>query len=78
VRQGELRSGWADSGQPSLDVLAMCYRDLVWPSVIVGLAGARQALAHCRATLMRGAAVHTVARRSALAARGDELRPVSR
>jgi hypothetical protein len=72
-----LRSGCSDSGRPSLDVLAMCYRDLVWPSAIAELAGAQQALAHCRATLMRGAAVHSVARRSALAARGDELRPVS-
>jgi hypothetical protein len=55
----------------------MCYRDLVWPSAIVELAGPKQALAHCRATLMRGAAVPSVARRPPRAARGDELRPVS-
>jgi hypothetical protein len=77
VRGGELRTGWPDCGRPSLDVLAMCYRDLVWPSAIVELAGPKQALAHCRATLMRGAAVPSVARRPPRAARGDELRPVS-
>lgn len=78
VRRGELRAEWPDCGRPSLDVLAMCYRDLVWPSAIVELAGAQRALAHCRATLMRGAAVPAVPRRSALAARADELRPASR
>jgi AcrR family transcriptional regulator len=74
VRREELRAGWPDSGRPSPGVLAMCYRDLVWPSAIVELAGAQQALAHCRATLMRGAAVSPAPRRSA---HGDELRPVS-
>jgi AcrR family transcriptional regulator len=71
VHRGELHAGWPDAVHPSLDLLAMCYRDLVWPSAIVELAGAEQALAHCRATLMRGAAVPSAGRRTALAARGE-------
>lgn len=61
VRDGELHSGRSDSGQPSVDVLAMCYRDLVWPSALVEIAGAQRALEHCRATLVRGAATPTFA-----------------
>jgi AcrR family transcriptional regulator len=56
VRRGELRDGRTGVGRPSIDVLAMCYRDLVWPSALVKLAGPKRALAHCRATLLRGAA----------------------
>jgi hypothetical protein len=56
VRRGELRDGRAGHGRPSIDLLAMCYRDLVWPSSLVKLAGPARALAHCRATLIRGAA----------------------
>jgi AcrR family transcriptional regulator len=56
VRRGELRDGRTGAGRPSIDVLAMCYRDLVWPSALVKLAGPERTLAHCRATLMRGAA----------------------
>jgi AcrR family transcriptional regulator len=56
VRRGELRNGRTGVGRPSIDVLAMCYRDLVWPSALVKSAGPKRTLAHCRATLMRGAA----------------------
>ena len=56
VRHGELRNGRTGVGRPSIDVLAMCYRDLVWPSALVKSAGPKRTLAHCRATLMRGAA----------------------
>ena len=56
LRLGELRAVRSDSGQPSVDVLASCYRDLVWPSALVYIAGPERALAHCRATLVRGAA----------------------
>lgn len=56
LRRRELRSGQSDSGQPSVDVLASCYRDLIWPSALVYLAGPERALEHCRATLVRGAA----------------------
>jgi AcrR family transcriptional regulator len=56
VRRGELRDGRTGAVRPSIDVLAMCYRDLVWPSSLVKLAGPARALAHSRATLMRGAA----------------------
>lgn len=56
VRRGELRDGRTGVGRPSIAVLAMCYRDLVWPSALVKLAGPERALAHCRATLIRGAA----------------------
>jgi AcrR family transcriptional regulator len=56
VRRGELRGGRVGAGRPSIDVLALCYRDLVWPSALVKLAGPKRAMAHCRATLMRGAA----------------------
>jgi len=61
VRHGELRPGQSDSGQPSVDVLAMCYRDLVWPSALVEIAGPQRALEHCRATLVRGAATDRLA-----------------
>jgi AcrR family transcriptional regulator len=56
VRRGELRDGRTDAGRPAIDVLAMCYRDLVWPSALVPVAGPERTLAHCRATLIRGAA----------------------
>jgi AcrR family transcriptional regulator len=61
LRRGELRPGQSDAGQPSIDVLASCYRDLVWPSALVYIAGPKRALAHCRATLVRGAAAVPVA-----------------
>jgi AcrR family transcriptional regulator len=56
LRRGELRSGQSESGQPSVDVLASCYRDLIWPSALVQIAGPERTLEHCRATLVRGAA----------------------
>lgn len=77
VRRGELRHGRSGSGEPSIEVLAMCYRDLVWPSALVALAGAQRALAHCRATLMRGAATVPESARAVPAARGDALRPAA-
>jgi AcrR family transcriptional regulator len=63
LRSGELHL--AQSGpvvpaavsSPKVDVLAMCYRDLMWPSTIVELAGRWRALALCRATFLRGATV---------------------
>lgn len=74
VRLGELRHGQSGPGEPSIDVLAMCYRDLVWPAVLVTLAGPQRALAHCRATLVRGAATVPDSRRAVPAARGDALK----
>lgn len=73
LRRGELRSGWPGCGEPSVDVLAMCYRDLVWPSALVQLAGAERALEHCRSTLVRGAATVSQSRRAASA--GGARRP---
>ena len=55
LRSGQLRAG---SAVPPLDVLSACVRDLSWlPAWMVQQQGARAALAHSRATLIRGAAV---------------------
>jgi AcrR family transcriptional regulator len=77
LRLGELRAVRSDSGQPSVDVLASCYRDLVWPSALVYIAGPERALAHCRATLVRGAAAVPGARHE-VPALGGASRPAAR
>ena len=56
LRRGDLRGG-PDGVAPTLDTLAMCYRDLIWPATMVELAGPHRTFAHCRSTLVRGAAV---------------------
>jgi len=57
LRSGQLRTGPPGSAPPPLEVLAACVRDLSWlPAWMVQQQGARAALAHSRATLIRGAA----------------------
>jgi AcrR family transcriptional regulator len=58
LRAGRLRTGPVGSAPPPPEVLAACVRDLSWlPAWMVRQQGARAALAHSRATLIRGAAV---------------------
>lgn len=55
LRRGELRAGSPGVPEPPLGVLAMCFRDLIWPVAVAERTDARSALLHCRATLLRGA-----------------------
>jgi AcrR family transcriptional regulator len=58
LRSGQLRTGPAGSAPPPPEVLAACVRDLSWlPDWLVQQQGTRAALAHSRATLIRGAAL---------------------
>jgi AcrR family transcriptional regulator len=56
MSRGELRAAPGAGAAASIDVVAMCYRDLMWPSTNVVLVGRQRTLAHRRATLWRGAA----------------------
>jgi AcrR family transcriptional regulator len=58
LRSGQLRTGSCGSATPPLDLLSECVRDLSWlPAWMVRQRGPRAALAHSRATLIRGAAL---------------------
>ena len=53
-----IQAGPAGSAPPPPEVLAACVRDLSWlPAWMVQQQGARAALAHSRATLIRGVAL---------------------
>lgn len=57
LRTGQLQAAPAGGAAPPMDVLTACVRDLSWlPPWMMRQHGTRAALAHSRATLIRGAA----------------------